>query len=121
VALSAWLKEKGRVRLGAVCVSAFRTRGGRVLDGRRATAHWKFGASGGAIPGVRVEHDPLWVKDGNIYTSAGVQRASASRSRGLRKIARPVSPTEAARELCCFCDGRRTAQVSVSLRFTGSG
>ena len=59
-------------RLGAVCVGAFLLAEAGLLDGRRATAHWKFGRELAArYPGVRVEHEPLWVKDGNIYTSAG--------------------------------------------------
>ena len=43
------------------------------LDGKRATAHWKFGEElAKCYPRVRVESDSLWVKDGNIYTSAGI-------------------------------------------------
>ena len=60
-------------RLGAVCVGAFLLAEAGLLNGRRATAHWKFGRElATRYPGVRVEHDPLWVKDGNIYTSAGI-------------------------------------------------
>src|SRR4029079_6231217 len=73
-ALSAWLKKMAaRVRrLGAVCVGAFLLAEAGLLNGRRATAHWRFGRElATRYPGVRVAHDPLWVKDGNIYTSAG--------------------------------------------------
>jgi transcriptional regulator GlxA family with amidase domain len=61
-ALSAWLKKMaGQARrLGAVCVGAFLLAEAGLLDGRRATAHWKFGRELAArYPGVRVEHDPL--------------------------------------------------------------
>jgi transcriptional regulator GlxA family with amidase domain len=38
-----------------------------LLNGRRATAHWKFGEELAKLyPRVRVESNPLWVKDGNI-------------------------------------------------------
>src|SRR5262245_14804972 len=73
-ALSAWLKKMSveARRIGAVCVGSFLLAEAGLLDGRRATAHWRFGREFAArYPGVRVEHDPLWVKDGNIYTSAG--------------------------------------------------
>lgn len=74
-ALSAWLKRVApRVRrLGAVCVGAFLLAEAGLLDGRRATAHWRFGSElAKRYPRVRVESAPLWVKDGNIYTSAGI-------------------------------------------------
>jgi len=65
---------------------------------------------------VRVEHDPLWVKDGNIYTSAGV---SASIDLALAWVEEDCGAGlahEAARELVLFL--RRPGgqpQVSVSL------
>src|SRR6202171_4028539 len=72
--LFAWMRKMAPVvrRLGAVCVGSFLLAEAGLLNGRRATTHWKFGRElAGRYPGVRVEHDPLWVKDGNIYTSAG--------------------------------------------------
>ena len=74
-ALSAWLKKMaGEVRrIGAVCVGAFLLAEAGLLRGRRATAHWRFGRElARRHPDVRVEHEPLWVKDGNVYTSAGI-------------------------------------------------
>lgn len=73
--LSKWLRRMaGSVRrVGAVCVGAFLLAEAGLLDARRATAHWKFGRELAArYPQVQVEHEPLWVKDGNIYTSAGI-------------------------------------------------
>src|SRR5262249_9500634 len=74
-ALSAWLRKVAveARRLGAVCVGSFLLAEAGLLNGRRATSHWKFGRELAArYPAVHVEHDPLWVKDGNIYTSAGL-------------------------------------------------
>jgi transcriptional regulator GlxA family with amidase domain len=73
--LSSWLKKmSGEVRrLGAVCVGAFLLAEAGLLNGRRATSHWRFGRElATRYPEVQVEHDPLWVKDGNIYTCAGI-------------------------------------------------
>ena len=118
-ALSAWLRRTaGEVRrLGAVCVAAFLLAEAGLLKGRRATSHWRFGRELAARhPDVRVEHDPLWVKDGNIYTSAGI---SASIDLALAWVEEDCGASlahEAARELVLFL--RRPGgqpQLSVSL------
>src|SRR2546428_9053283 len=82
-ALSVWLNKMAADvrRLGAVCVGAFLLAEAGLLNDRRATTHWRFGREMATrYPGVRVEHDPLWVKDGNIYTSAGFSAGIVSRS-----------------------------------------
>jgi transcriptional regulator GlxA family with amidase domain len=74
-ALFAWLRRMAPAvrRIGSVCVGAFLFAEAGLLDGKRATAHWKFGEElARRYPRVRVESQPLWVKDGNIYTSAGI-------------------------------------------------
>jgi transcriptional regulator GlxA family with amidase domain len=44
-----------------------------VLDGRRAATHWSFCAElARRFPAVRVEPDPIFVRDGPVWTSAGV-------------------------------------------------
>jgi transcriptional regulator GlxA family with amidase domain len=117
--LSAWLRKVAPDvrRLGAVCVGSFLLAEAGLLDGRRATAHWKFGNELAArYPKVRVERDPLWVKDGNIYTSAGI---SASIDLALSWVEEDCGAGlahEAARELVLFL--RRPGgqpQLSVSL------
>lgn len=74
-ALSAWMRSVSPAirRLGAVCVGSFLLAEAGLLNGKRATTHWKFGRElAKRYPKVRVETDPIWVKDGNIYTSAGI-------------------------------------------------
>ena len=118
-ALSAWLKKTaGKVRrLGGVCVSAFLIAEAGLLDGRRATTHWKFGREMAArYPAVKVEHDPLWVKDGNIYTSAGISAGIDLALAWVEEDCGAGLAHEAARELVLFL--RRPGgqpQVSVSL------
>jgi transcriptional regulator GlxA family with amidase domain len=117
--LSAWLKKiSGRVRrLGAVCVGAFLLAEAGLLNGRRATAHWKFGCELAArYPDVRVEHEPLWVKDGNIYTCAGISAGIDLALAWVEEDCGAALAHEAARELVLFL--RRPGgqpQLSVSL------
>jgi len=117
--LSAWLRKMASEvrRLGAVCVGAFLLAEAGLLNDRRATAHWKFGREMATrYPRVRVQHDPLWVKDGNIYTSAGI---SAGIDLALAWVEQDCGASlahEAARELVLFL--RRPGgqpQVSISL------
>jgi len=73
--LRAWLRRIApRVRrLGAVCTGSFILAGAGLLDGRRATTHWAWGAELARLyPRVIVDADPIFIRDGNIYTSAGV-------------------------------------------------
>lgn len=74
-ALFAWLKHaRNRLRrLGAVCVGAFLLAEAGLLNGRRVTSHWRFANElGKRFPRIKVTPPQLWVKDGNIYTSAGI-------------------------------------------------
>jgi transcriptional regulator GlxA family with amidase domain len=74
-ALFAWMRKMAPVvrRLGSVCVGSFLLAEAGLLNGKRATTHWKFGSEmASRFPRVNVEFNPIWVKDGNIYTSAGI-------------------------------------------------
>jgi transcriptional regulator GlxA family with amidase domain len=70
-----WIRRQaGWVRrLGSVCTGAFFLAEAGLLRGRRATTHW--GACpqlSRRYPDVRVEPDTIFVREGAIYTSAGV-------------------------------------------------
>ena len=74
-ALLRWLRAQAPYvrRLGSVCSGAFILAEAGLLDNRRVTTHWRWcGALAQRYPEVRVEADPIFVRDGNIYTSAGV-------------------------------------------------
>jgi transcriptional regulator GlxA family with amidase domain len=71
----AWLRRAARQsrRVASVCTGAMILANLGLLGGRRATTHWAFCDRLRAdFPAVRVEPDSLWVKDGKIYTSAGI-------------------------------------------------
>ncbi|MEZ4449030.1 MAG: DJ-1/PfpI family protein [Nannocystaceae bacterium] len=60
-------------RIASICTGAFVLAAAGLLDGRRATTHWQSAARlQGQYPQVRVDADPIYIKDGNVYTSAGV-------------------------------------------------
>lgn len=73
--LVGWLRTGSREarRTGSICTGAFLLAAAGLLDGRRATTHWAMGTElGQNYPKVTVDIDPIFVRDGNIYTSAGV-------------------------------------------------
>ena len=60
-------------RVASVCSGAFILAAAGLLDGRRATTHWSRTAEfARRFPKVRVEPDRIHVKDGPIWTSAGI-------------------------------------------------
>jgi transcriptional regulator GlxA family with amidase domain len=70
-----WLKgaAKRSRRVTSVCTGAFLLAKAGLLDGRRATTHWASCADlAERYPEVTVEPDPIFVRDGNVATSAGV-------------------------------------------------
>src|SRR5258707_5219750 len=61
------------VRLASVCSGAYILAEAGLLDGRRATTHWRrtrhFLVT---YPEVKLEPDRIFVRDGNIWSSAGI-------------------------------------------------
>jgi len=70
-----WLKRTGGGvrRLVSVCTGAFLLAEAGLLEGRRATTHWlDLERLRKEYPGVMVEADAIYVRDGSVSTSAGV-------------------------------------------------
>jgi transcriptional regulator GlxA family with amidase domain len=64
---------KRGVRVASVCSGAFVLAEAGVLDGRRATTHWQHTRHFlSAYPQVKLEPDRIFVRDGNIWSSAGI-------------------------------------------------
>jgi transcriptional regulator GlxA family with amidase domain len=60
-------------RVVSVCSGAFLLAEAGLLDGRRATTHWaRAGRLAREHPDVDVDPEPIWIRDGNVWTSAGV-------------------------------------------------
>jgi transcriptional regulator GlxA family with amidase domain len=73
--LVAWVKARATAarRVASVCSGAFLLATAGLLDGRRAATHWRecrhFAER---FPKVRLEPDPIFVQDGNVWSSAGI-------------------------------------------------
>jgi transcriptional regulator GlxA family with amidase domain len=70
-----WLKKISRRirRIGSVCTGAILLARAGLLDGRRATTHWNWCQTLiKHAPRADVDPDPIFIRDENVYTSAGV-------------------------------------------------
>ena len=110
-------------RVASVCSGAFLLAEAGLLDGRRAATHWnRCEEFAKRFPQVKLEPDPIFVQDGQIWSSAGVT-AGIDLSLALveadlgRKLALSV-----ARELVVFLKRPGAqAQFSAALRLQEGG
>jgi transcriptional regulator GlxA family with amidase domain len=66
------LRSRSR-RMASICTGSFILARAGLLAGRRATTHWRHTRLlARAYPDVTVEADAIFVRDGDLYTSAGV-------------------------------------------------
>jgi transcriptional regulator GlxA family with amidase domain len=73
--LLAWIVRQNRTaeRIGSICTGAFVLAAAGLLDGESATTHWGYCDKLRAFcPATSVEPDAIFVRSGDIYTSAGV-------------------------------------------------
>ena len=94
-------RTAGRVRrVASVCSGAFLLAQAGLLDGKRATTHWRRAAQFKQMfPNVQVEPDAIYIEDGAVWTSAGV---SAGIDLALAMIAEDLGAeiaAEVAREM----------------------
>ncbi len=60
-------------RIASVCTGAFLLAEAGLLDGRRATTHWYWAEEfAAAFPDVTTDADAIFVRDGKVWTSAGI-------------------------------------------------
>ncbi|MCP9956678.1 GlxA family transcriptional regulator [Streptomyces sudanensis] len=60
-------------RIASICTGAFVLAEAGLLEGRRATTHWRFAdALAERFPGVDVDPSVLYVDEGQVLTSAGI-------------------------------------------------
>lgn len=73
--IRSWLLAAHRTarRTASVCSGAHVLAEAGLLDGRRATTHWQRSADfARRFPRVRLEPDRIFIKDGPVWTSAGI-------------------------------------------------
>ena len=71
----AWVRRQSAAarRVASVCTGAFLLAEAGLLSGRSATTHWRWCARlQQAYPDIQVEHDPIFIRQERIWTSAGV-------------------------------------------------
>ena len=123
-ALFGWLRRVAPSvrRLGSVCVGSFLLAEAGLLNGKRATSHWRFAKElAQRYPLVKVESELVWVKDANIYTSAGISAGIDLALAWVEEDCGAAIAQEVARELVLFL--RRPGaqkQLSVTLSVQAS-
>ncbi|KRB85504.1 AraC family transcriptional regulator [Sphingomonas sp. Root710] len=64
--------DEGARRVASICTGAFVLGGAGLLDGRRATTHWRYASSlQKQCPAARIEPDQIFVRHGRVWSSAG--------------------------------------------------
>lgn len=70
-----WLRRRQRSlrRIASVCTGAWALAEAGLLDGLRATTHWRYAdALAHAYPNIQVEPDTIYIRQDRVYTSAGI-------------------------------------------------
>ncbi|WSC74136.1 DJ-1/PfpI family protein [Streptomyces sp. NBC_00121] len=63
-------------RVASVCTGAGILAATGLLDGRRATTHWRYASQLAAQhPQITVDSSPIYIRDGDVYTAAGITSA----------------------------------------------
>jgi transcriptional regulator GlxA family with amidase domain len=119
-----WLRKTApRVRrIGSICTGAFLLASAGILDGKRAATHWKWAADlATKFKHITVDPDPIYIRDGNTYTTAGV---TAGMDLALALVAEDLGTPMAlkvARELVLYlCRAGGQSQFSTALSLQAS-
>ena len=73
--MQAWLRDRSAKAqtVTAVCTGSLLLSAAGILDGLHATTHWRFlDSMRDTFPAIKVKYDKHWVKDGRVFTSAGI-------------------------------------------------
>jgi len=80
-------------RVASICLGSFVLGDAGLLNGRRATTHWRYARELQArFPGCQVDMDKIFIEDGHVWTSAGM---SAGTDLVVGMIERDLGPERA--------------------------
>ncbi|MBV8271908.1 MAG: transcriptional regulator FtrA [Cupriavidus sp.] len=92
--------NKRGARVMSICTGAFVLAAAGLLDGKRATTHWRHAAAlAERYPEVRVEADVLYVDAGDVLTSAGSAAGIDLCLHLIRRDFGPLAANQVARRL----------------------
>lgn len=118
---SQWLRDAHRsgARICSICSAAHVLAHAGLLDGRQCTTHWKVADRLQTVyPRTRVVKDRLFVRDGNLITSAGVAAGIDMALSLLEEFHGPLLVGKVARELVVYLRRNGNAdQSSVFLAY----
>src|SRR6476469_2487335 len=100
-----WVQRASRRarRTTSICTGSYLLAAAGLLDGRRATTHWNYCAVlAQRYPEVDIDPDPLFVHDGNVWTSAGITAGIDLALALVEEDLGPAAALSAARELVVF-------------------
>ncbi|MGA4862353.1 GlxA family transcriptional regulator [Streptomyces lavendulocolor] len=102
-------------RVASVCTGAGVLAAAGLLDGRRATTHWRFApALAARHPEVVLDPTPIYIRDGNVYTAAGVTSALDLTLAFVEEDHGPELARQVARDLVVYLQ-RPANQAQMSL------
>ncbi|WP_036382946.1 GlxA family transcriptional regulator [Muricauda sp. MAR_2010_75] len=116
-----WLREQYQhgAKICSVCTGAYLLGYAGLLDGKECTTHWKYMEDfQSRFPKAKVLSDRLIIKDGNLYSSAGVSSGIDLSLFIIEELFGPVFTSKIAKEVVIFL--RRTEndpQLSVFLQY----
>nr|WP_229869489.1 DJ-1/PfpI family protein [Streptomyces inusitatus] len=102
-------------RVASVCTGTYVLAAAGLLDNRRVTTHWGYGDQLAARhPAVAVDVGPLYIRDGDVYTSAGVTSALDLTLSLIEDDHGPTLARSVARELVSYLH-RPADQAQISM------
>jgi transcriptional regulator GlxA family with amidase domain len=121
----AWVRERAAQcrRVASVCTGAFLLAATGLLDERRAVTHWAHCEHlGQRYPAVRVDPSPIFIRDGALWTSAGVTAGIDLALALIEDDLGSALALDVARELVVFLKrpgGQAQFSTTLSLQKTG--